>query len=240
VTSATQRFRRGATDLGVSFQRAALDLTDRVRAWSQQAPARLQAASAGVRVPPEAWPHVARSLNNLRKARTPRQAVAALETEVERLLTVVTPILVAHPLPVRSPGAARTIVATAGGLAAAGEELEELAAVLSNGAAVPPTLPVIIAANLLALLVEIYVAASLRVHDLRAAGHDPDPAAVAHDVVWAMTGGHTRGDTPVSVQSIVRRVLARWGTSLVPFVGVAYSGWDAQRTVDAVRALPVS
>jgi hypothetical protein len=38
---------------------------------------------------------------------------------------------------------------------------------------------------------------------------------------------------------VARRLLARWGAGLVPFAGIAYMGWDMQRTADAVRALPV-
>jgi hypothetical protein len=39
---------------------------------------------------------------------------------------------------------------------------------------------------------------------------------------------------------VARRLLARWGAGLVPFAGIAYVGWDFQRTVDAVRALPIA
>jgi len=196
-------------------------------------------------LPPQAIPELAGSIGRLSKVRTPREAVSAFETETERLLTVVTPTLVAHPLPVTSTAAAKSIVATAGGLAAAGEEAEELVALVSGGAAVPHTLPIMIGANMLALAIEVYVASSLRVHDLRAAGLEPDPNGVARDVIFAMTGkasgegGVTDKVTKQMVKTIVTRVLSRWGAAFVPFAGIAYSGWDAQRTVDAVRALPL-
>jgi hypothetical protein len=190
-------------------------------------------------------PELAKSVDRLRTVRTPKQAVAAFETETEHLLTVIAPLLVERPLPVRRTSSAKAIVACAGGLAAAGDELEELAALVSYGATLPPSLPVMIGANLAALAVEVYVASSLRVHDLRDAGFHPDPHEVARDVIFAMTGkasgagGATRHVTKQMVHGIALRVLSRWGAAFVPVVGIAYSGWDAQRTVDAVRALPM-
>ncbi|HEU5302394.1 MAG TPA: hypothetical protein VFW06_09195 [Acidimicrobiia bacterium] len=196
-------------------------------------------------LPREALPEIGKSLYALRRIRTPAQANAVVETEVERLLTIVTPLLVAHPLPLQRDASARAILAAAGGLAAAGEEAEALTALVSAGTTVPATLPVVIGANLVALSVEIYVAASLRVHDIEAAGFEPDPRQVASDVIAAMTGSTTasgrvtRHATRAMVKMVTARLLARWGAGFVPVAGVAYSGWDAQRTVAAVRALPL-
>jgi hypothetical protein len=91
---------------------------------------------------------------------------------------------------------------------------------------------------------EVSVAASLRVHDLEDAGFEPDPEKVAHDVMVAMTGGsdpdgNERSTTKNLAKKIAARVLARWSRSLVPFAGIAYSSWDAQRTIDAIRARPI-
>ncbi len=223
-------------------------LTDRGRVAGGAAAARVRdATTTALRsLPREALPEIGKSLYALRKIRTPAQAAAVVETETERLLTIVTPILVAHPLPVHRDASAKAILATAGGLAAAGEEAEALVALVSAGTTVPVTLPVVIGANLVALSVEIYVAASLRVHDLEAAGIEPDPQQVASDVIAAMTGSTTPGTGGVSrhvtratVKKVTARLLARWGAGIVPVAGVAYSGWDAQRTVAAVRALPI-
>ena len=182
-------------------------------------------------------------MRNLRKIRSPRDAVAAFETETERLLTAVMPLIVEHPLPVQSPAAARAIVATAGGLAAVGEEWEEVAAVVTAGVAVGPTMPIVLAVNLAALTIEVTVAASLRVHQMTAAGIQPEPDQVARDVIFAMTGtaddDHGGGISKAMVKSVVTRVLSRWGLSLVPFAGIAYSGWDAQRTIDTIASLPM-
>lgn len=232
-----------ARDVGSGAYGAARSAAERGRSGTQ----RLRGAAAdGVALfPAAAVPEIAKSVNNLRRVRTPRQAVDTFETETERLFTVVAPILVEHPLPVRRTSSARGIVAAAGGLAAAGEEIEELAGLVSAGATVPPTLPVMIGANLVALVVEMYVAASLRVHDLRDAGFEPEANEVARDVIFAMTGKEigqnamTHHATKQMIKSIVTRVLSRWGAAFVPFVGIAYSGWDAQRTVGAVRALPL-
>jgi hypothetical protein len=195
-------------------------------------------------LPKEAIPELAKSVYRMRKVRTPAQAHEAVETETEHLLTVVMPLLIAHPLPVHRTSSAKAILATAGGLAAASEEIEAIAALVSGGTAVPPTLPIVIGANVVALAVELYVAASLRLHDLRAAGFDPTPQQVADDVIFAMTGERSGGRmrrhvTRHMVKMVARRLLARFGAGLVPFAGIAYVGWDFQRTVDNVRALPL-
>lgn len=196
-------------------------------------------------LPKEALPELAKSVYRLRKVRTPDQARVAAETETERLLTVITPLLVAHPLPVQRTASAKAILATAGGLAAASEEIETIAAVVSAGTTVPPTIPVVIGANLVALALELYVAASLRTHDLRAAGIEVDPQQVADDVIFAMTGeapergSLSRHVTKHMVRVVAARLFTRWGAGFVPVVGIAYAGWDTQRTVDAIRALPL-
>jgi len=230
------------------------DVTEQMRDVSLDAVAALRQASANARrsvvdtLPPEAGTELVRSVRRVAMARTPRQATTALEQESERLLGVLTPILVEHPLPVRRVAVARTVVATAGGLAAASEEIEELAALFSAGASVPPTLPVAIAGNLAALAVELWVAASVRTHALRAAGHDPDAATVAGDVLAAMAGGNAEAVGRARLgrrvgrhlaRRAATRVLSRWAAGFIPFVGIAYSSWDAQRTVDAVLAIPL-
>jgi hypothetical protein len=239
-----------AHDLAGSMRLAARDVVRGVSppplvgSLRRRVPAPPSLASLMQALPKEAVPELATSVYRLRKVRTPAQATAAVETETEHLLTVVMPLLVAHPLPVQRTSSAKAILATAGGLAAAGEEIETIAALVSAGTAVPPTLPIVIGANLVALAVELYVAASLRIHDLRAAGIEPTPQQVADDVIFAMTGddskrGLRRHVTKHVVKTVARRLLARWGAGLVPVAGVVYMGWDMQRTADAVRALPV-
>jgi hypothetical protein len=250
---------KGATrDLATSARSVARDISkpafDLARSRGVGAASSAVATAAKLReatatslqaLPKEAVPELAKSVYRLRKVRTPAQAHAAAETETERLLTVITPLLVAHPLPVQRTASAKAILATAGGLAAAGEEIETIAAIVSAGSIVPPSLPVIIGANLVAVAIELYVAASLRVHDLEAAGIVVDPQQVADDVIFAMTGESPSGTavrrhvTKHVVRIVAARLFARWGAGFVPFVGIAYAGWDTQRTVDAIRALPL-
>jgi hypothetical protein len=250
-TISRQRVGTAARDLAGSMKIAAVDVSKgaSLAVTSASATKKLTSATKTTvqALPKEAVPELAKSVYRMRKVRTPAQAQEAVETETEHLLTVVMPMLVAHPLPVQRTSSAKAILAAAGGLAAAGEEIETIAALVSGGSAVPPTLPVIIGANIAALAVELYVASSLRLHDLRAAGFDPTPQEVAEDVIFAMTGEEggssnrrlRRHVTRHVVKSVARRLLARWGAALVPFAGIAYAGWDTQRTVDAVRALPL-
>ena len=254
----TTRVKGASRDLATSARSVARDFSkpafDLARGRGATAATAASATAAKLRdattlsmqaLPKEAIPELAKSVYRLRKVRTPAQARVAAETETERLLTVITPLLVAHPLPVQRTASAKVILATAGGLAAAGEEIETIAALVSAGSAVPPTIPVVIGANLLALAVELYVAASLRTHDLRAAGIEVDPQQVADDVIFAMTGeapaGGTLGRhvTKHMVRVVAARLFTRWGAGFVPFVGIAYASWDTQRTADAIRALPL-
>ena len=196
-------------------------------------------------LPPGTVPYLTRSVRELRKVRTPSDAVAAFETETERLLGVIMPKIVERPLPVKTVASAKALVAATGGMAAAGQEIEALGVFLSGGAALPPAMPIMLGTLLLALATEMSVAASLRVHDLKAAGIEPEASAVARDVMVAMTGGSDSelgtGSTMTKslVKKIVARVLSRWSKSLVPVAGIIYSSWDAQRTIDAIRARPM-
>lgn len=262
TTGLTERLKGASRDLATSARSVARDVSkpafDLARTGGASAASGVASGAAATAtklrdataislqaLPKEAVPELAKSVYRLRKVRTPAQAQAAAETETERLLTVITPLLVAHPLPVQRTNSAKAILAAAGGLAAAGEEIETIAAIVSAGSIVPPSLPVIIGANLVAVAVELYVAASLRVHDLEAAGLIVDPQQVADDVIFAMTGESPSGNamrrhvTKHMVRVVAARLFARWGAGFVPFVGIAYASWDTQRTVDAIRALPV-
>ncbi len=254
----TDKVKGAARDLAASARSVARDVSrpavELARGRGAGATSSAMATASKVRdatrvslqsLPKEAVPELAKSVYRLRKVRTPAQAHAAAETETERLFTVITPLLVAHPLPLQRTTSAKAILAAAGGLAAAGEEIETIAAIVSGGSIVPPSLPVIIGANLVAVAMELSVAASLRVHDLEAAGLVVDPQEVADDVIFAMAGESPSGTamrrhvTKHVVRVVAARLFARWGAGFVPFVGIAYAGWDTQRTVDAIRALPL-
>lgn len=189
----------------------------------------------------DAGPEVRASVGRLASIRKPEHAIGALEREIEHLMVVVAPLLVAHPLPVRNATVARVVVGTAAAAVAVGEELDEVAALFSAGASIAPSVPVLVTAAFLSLGVEVSVATSLRVHDLRAADASTHPGAVTRDVLFAMagSGGAARAVmTRQLVKRIAARMLARWGTGLVPVIGAGYSAWDAQQTIGAIRRLP--
>jgi hypothetical protein len=180
------------------------------------------------------------SFDNIRKVRSLADASTALETEVEHLLRVVIPLFVRHPFPVRKTMPARLLVGAAGISAAAAEELNELAAALSFGSALPAAVPTAMAFGLVAIAVEAYLATSLRVNKLRGAGLPVSPSDVAVDVARAMAGN--RGGVQITnrmVRAIVRRLVKREITGLAPVVGMVYGGWDAQRTIVAIGRLPL-
>src|SRR5437868_114891 len=74
------------------------------------------------RMPPGTSAELRAAMVRLRQSRTPRQAVSALEHEIEHLFENVAPTLVRHPLPLRTPARAYATVATVAGAAAAVEE----------------------------------------------------------------------------------------------------------------------
>jgi hypothetical protein len=191
-------------------------------------------------LPPDTAAELRRSALRLRKARSPREAVAALEFEIEHLFSNIAPTLVEHPLPIRSTRTAIGTVAVVAGTAAAIDELEAIALLIPGvQAAAVPTLPVILGAALVSLTLEAYVAASLRVHQLRAAGIDPDPHSVVHDVVVAMTGRADAKFTKFAAQAMARRMLRRWARGVVPLVGIGWATWDARKTMLAIDGLPI-
>jgi hypothetical protein len=193
------------------------------------------------RLPPEAAAEVRASLLRLRKARTPRQAVAALEYEVQHLFEAVAPTLAEHPLPVATPRRAFAIVALGAGSAATLEELEAIALLVPGmQVAAAPSITVVAAASFAALVLEAYVAGSLRVHMLEAAGMPVDPALVTRDVLRAMTGRDDVRITKVAAKALTRRMLRRWARGIVPIVGISYASWDARKTVKEIARMPFS
>jgi hypothetical protein len=190
-------------------------------------------------LPPTAGSELRAAIVRLRQSRSPRQAVSALEHEVEHLFDHVAPTLVQHPFPVRTPARAYATVAATAGAAAAVEEMEAIALLLPGvNTAAAPTLPLVVAASFGALALEAYIAASLRVHMLDAAGKAVDPASVTRDVLRAMTGREDVRVTKIAAKALTRRMLRRWSRGVVPFVGVGYATWDAQKTIRAIARMP--
>jgi hypothetical protein len=210
----------------------------RSRALARTAQARVRELWS--RLPPDAGTEVRAAISRLRKARSPRQAVAALEHEIQHLFDNVAPTLVEHPLPVRTPARAYATVAAIAGTAAAVEEIEAIALLLpGTNAVTAPTLPVVIAASFGALALEAYIAASLRVHMLEAAGREVEPSAVTRDVLRAMTGRDDVNVSKLAAKALTRRMLRRWSRGVVPLIGIGYVTWDAQKTIRAIARMPV-
>jgi hypothetical protein len=192
-------------------------------------------------LPPDAGREMRASLLRLRKAHTPRQAFAALEYEIEHLVHNVAPTLVEHPLPLRTPAAARAVVTVVASAAAAVEEAEAIALLLPHTTAVAaPTLPMVAAASFSALAMEAYIAMSLRVHMLQAAGRTVEPEQVTRDTLRAMTGREDVRLTKIAAKALTRRMFRRWSRGVVPFVGMGYATWDAQKTMSAIIRMPLS
>lgn len=217
------------------------------RALARRAPARdvparhAQARLHDVwsRVPPGVGEELRAAIARLRQSRSPRQAVAALEHEIGHLFDHVAPTLVDHPLPVRTPARAYGTVATIAGAAAAVEEMEALALLVPGvNVATAPTLPFVVAASFGALALEAYIAASLRVHMLQDAGKPVDPQSVTRDVLCAMTGRQDVKITKLAAKALTRRMLRRWSRGVVPFVGIGYASWDAQKTIRTIARMP--
>ncbi len=189
-------------------------------------------------LPPDAGTELRDALVRVRSARSPRHAVAALEDEIVHFFDVIAPKVVDHPLPVRTPASARRLVAVIAGSAAVAEEIEAIALLIPGvDATAVPTLPLIAASSFTALAIEAYVAASLRVNMLRAAGRPVDAHEITRDTLRAMTGRDDVKLTKTAAQMLTRRVLRRSSRGVVPFVGVGYAGWDARRTINEIARM---
>ena len=192
-------------------------------------------------MPEDARRELRTSIRRLAAVRTPKEALQALETEAGRLSHAVVPVLAEHPLPVRDRASARMVVGTTAGLAAAFAELDELAIVLTDGVAAPSAVSAG-AALLAAFVTEIWVAVSVRVHQLEGNGREVDPAVLADEVVAAVLGTDlvfVRQLAGRAAGALGKRVTRRWATGLIPFAGVVVDAWAASRTVRAISRLPL-
>jgi hypothetical protein len=204
------------------------------------AAARERALQVWGAIPPGVIADTRGAVVRLRQARTPRQVVGAFDAELINLFDGLAPAVIEHPLPMASPKRAATAVAIIAGCAAALDEIEAIALLLPGVDTVAaPSLPVVAAAYFSALTLEAYVAGSLRVHLLQANGYSVDPGTLTREVLTAMTGGHVApGFTKAAANPLTRRMMRRWVRGVVPFVGIGYASWDAQRTVRAIARLP--
>jgi hypothetical protein len=213
--------------------------------WFQKTRAqvgRVRTGAAGVvdRLPPGTSVEVRDAVVRLRTTESAWDAFTAFEDELESLFERIVPLLVEHPLPVHNVRTALTTVTCSAGLSAALDEIELLTILVPgvNTVAVP-SLPLVLGAALLALVVEAYVAASYRTHQLRDARRTVDPEAVMRDVLRAMTGRDDATYTGTAARTVARRFVKRWGRGIVPFVGVGYASLDARQTIRTLAAMPL-
>jgi hypothetical protein len=177
-------------------------------------------------------------LRRLTAVRSPKDAIAALDDSTDRLLEISVPVLAQHPLPVHGRRRAEMTAAFAGGAGALVAELDEIAVVFTDGIAAP----VIVAADVAARGVEGWVAVSLRVHQLRRAGRDVDPAVLSNEVKAAILGVDMQTVKHLAknaAKRVARRIARRWAVGLAPAVGVAINGAAARRTIRAIARLPL-
>ncbi|MEY2449648.1 MAG: hypothetical protein QOH79_3124 [Acidimicrobiaceae bacterium] len=193
------------------------------------------------RVPPEVLDEVKTSARRLTSVRKPRDLLSVLETEVGRLSRVVVPTFAHHPLPLRGRRRAEMLAATAAAAAAAFVELDELAVLFTEGVAAP-TVPAAGASLLVAFVVEVWIAVSLRVHQIEAAGREVDMNVLASEVNSAILDLDMTGVKQLSTRvagAVGKRVARRWAGALAPGVGMVIDGVAARRTVAAISRMPV-
>jgi hypothetical protein len=190
-------------------------------------------------MPPEVIEELKVSGRRLTTVRRPRDLIAVLEAEVARLSGVVVPVLARHPLPVRRRRSAEMLAATTAAGAAALVELDELAVLFTEGAATP-TVPAAGASLLVAFVIEVWIAVSLRVHQIETSGRRVDMGALVSEVNSALLGVDMSAakDTYGHVATAVgKRVARRWAGALAPGVGIVIDGVAARRTIAAIAVM---
>ncbi|MDQ1391179.1 MAG: hypothetical protein QOF30_156 [Acidimicrobiaceae bacterium] len=184
---------------------------------------------------------IKQSVKRLAKVRSLKSAKRVLVEEVERLFLGVTPLLAAAPLPL-SGWRARIAAGTTGGAAAAVEQAEEIATVLSWGGALPGA-PVVAGAVLSGWVLELWIAVSARVNQLKAAGRQVDPDLLGRELAGAYLGDPDavrRLGTARVVRAVAVKAAERWAAGLVPGVGIAFDTFTSQRTVARILREPVT
>jgi hypothetical protein len=210
-----------------------------------------QARSLAGRLPEQVRTELTGTVSRLGSARSPQQLSSALEAELARLLSVAVPVLARAPFPVRSPAAARLVVAGVAGTAGAVQQVDTLEALRRSArlASLPRWLsgsvgaPAALGSLALAWIVEVWATVAVRTRQLEKAGRTPDPDRLAEEVARAVMGSFNPVvPRPVAVsvgRELSRRFSRRLGVGLVPVLGAVYEAVDAQSTIAAVLRIPV-
>ena len=192
-------------------------------------------------LPEEARRELRESVRRLSSVRSTKEALQVLETEAARLAHAVVPVLAEHPLPVRDRTSGKALAATAAGLAAGFAEIDGIAIIVTDGIAAPSAVGAF-AGYLGAFVAELWIAVSVRVHQLHHDDREVDPSVLAEEALAALLGTdlvsvrHLAGR---AARALGRRMTKRWTMGLVPIAGVAVDAWGASRTVQAISRLPL-
>jgi len=209
-------------------------------------PVRRQLERLTDRLPDEVVAAVSASARRLSRIRSPREAMDALPAELEHLVAATVPVLAEHPLPVTSARQARVWASAAAGGAALLQQAGEVSLIESLGLAGSALAPTVVGGMLLAWVAELWLSVTVRVRSLDEAGRSVDHGVLAADMIDAVLGGPSRSGnaahqkaTRALGRQAATRMGRRWAAGLVPVIGIVYDGWDAQRTIDRVLALPM-
>ena len=209
-------------------------------------PVRRQVERLTDRLPDEVVSAVKGSATRLAKVRSPREALEAIPTELEHLVTATVPVLAEHPLPIRSSRQARVWASASAGASALLQQAGEISILETVGLAGAALAPGVLAGMLLSWVAELWISVTVRVKLLEESGHSVDHGVLAADMIEAVLGGPARQNVDPRRKAARRlgrqaanRIGKRWAAGLVPVVGVLYDSWDANRTIDRVLQLPV-
>ncbi|MDQ1413864.1 MAG: hypothetical protein QOE07_2452 [Acidimicrobiaceae bacterium] len=200
-----------------------------------------RAAQLPANLPPGVQDQIKQSVKRLTKVRSLKSAKRVLVEEAERLFLGVTPLLAAAPLPLTG-WRARMAAGTTGGAAALVEQAEEIAAVVSWGGALPGA-PLVAGAVISGWVLELWIAVSARVNQLKAAGRQVDADLLGRELAGAYLGDPDavrRLGTARVVRAVARKAAERWAAGLVPGVGIAFDTFTSQRTVARILREPLS
>jgi hypothetical protein len=208
-------------------------------------PVRRQVERLTDRLPDEVVSAVKGSASRLAKVRSPKEAMEAIPTELEHLVTATVPVLAEHPLPITSARQARVWASAAAGASAVLQQAGEVSMLetLGLGTALAPG---VLAGMLLSWVAELWLSVTVRVKLLEEDGRSVDHGVLATDMIEAVLGGPAgqNGDPRRRAartlgRQAANRVGKRWAAGLVPVIGIVYDSWDAQRTIDRVLQLPL-
>jgi hypothetical protein len=162
-----------------------------------------------------------------------------LETEAGRLCAAVVPVLASRPLPIRRAWLGRTVTGSCSAVAAALGEADEIAIVATDGL-LAPTLPTVLAAHLVALVVELWIAVSVRVHQIESSGRCVDTAILTSEVTAALVGSTSNFGIGGGVATAVgQHLVRRWAKESIPGLGILSGAIDSQATIRALSEAPL-